>query len=651
MKKKLFSAVVLFCSLSVFAFTQEIQLPKVTYSFQKGQDVPNAVAGKVIYAEKNTKKVLKSSMNVPEELADGVVIVQYEESYYYHNELNVKKFEILFSNVEPDAKYTKATEKNGIDVKPNDILGKAKGEISLIIRARSLDPHLVLCADTVALENGPYWYFGLASMNPQVAKYLTFQPINSIEDKITFSDGISESFKQIVTSHESDNVNSYPPMPVKFKTALNSYPVQKHPITNSGEKTIHTQYLSNIDLECVFDLNGINVHVYYPNNFADYFRQEYKLGNSVVIFGNLLYVYKNELHIYGRDFALTDPEETVNKKQNYFIQLNRKNRVLQNRKTPVDESSDYVDVTQTIPEGGYAVYERFFFQDKNSPTGYKENHTNSAIEYFDKNGNKVARMFPYDDTDLIRSTQLYKYDDKNRMIEYYNYDSDMYQVQGKWTVNPARSRLFNRKVTEYKDTEDGYEGVTQAYRYSYKPRVEHLENEITKKYNAQGVLLSYRDISITGDMPDTIEEYDEKGNMIYEKGFGEEKYENKYEYTYNSDKILTKKSIDLLSGSVIETIYEYDASDRLISCKSENFTTTYKYNSKGKLIEKCRLDKDGKLSSRNTMRYDDKTGILIFNYEENFGSYSSKRFWYYEFSKNNWDMELTPEKLLESLPE
>jgi len=152
-------------------------------------------------------------------------------------------------------------------------------------------------------------------------------------------------------------------------------------------------------------------------------------------------------------------------------------------------------------------------------------------------------------------------------------------------------------------------------------------------------------------MFDTIEEYDEKGNMTYEKGFGEEKYENKYEYTYSNDKILTKKSIDLVSGSVIVTNYEYDAADQLINCKNENLTITYKYNSNGKLIERCRLDKDGKLVSRNTMRYDDKTGILIFNYEENFGSYSSKRFWYYEFSKDNWDMKITPEKLLEVLPE
>lgn len=650
MKKRLLTIVYLLASLVIFA-QNKFNIPKVGYKFQPGANVTNVVNGNVIYAEKDAKKALKSSMNIPEELANGIVIVEYTDDYYYNGELKHVKFQFLYSNLTPDAKFLKASEEKPVEIKDGDVLGKAKGEIALVIRARTLDPHLTLCSKTLPLEVGPFWYFGLDSFDPSVAKYLYFQPINSRNDEIIFPDSIAETIDHIVRTPEPDVLASFPVMPVKFKTVMTEKPFAKHDIKNSGERLLHMQNLANSNLEVVVELDGVVVHLYFPQSFAEYFEKEYKLGDPIWFFGNTLYVLNNELHLYGRDFTLVDPESTINEKQNYIILLNRQNRAAENAKNPVNEENDYVDVTQSIPKGGYAVYERFFFMDEKSPTGYKENHTNSAIEYFDKNGNRVARMFPYNDTDMIRSTQTYKYDKKNREIEYCNYDSYMYQEKGAWKVDPKRSRIFNKRVTEYNDSANETKALSKEYRYSYKPTVERLEKKITKNYSANGTLLRLEEISVTGDVPDSIEEYDEKGNLIYDTGFGEEKYEYKYEYVYDGDKILSKKSTNLISKTVTETTYTYDDKGLLTETKNQNVSTSYKYNSKGKLIESCSFNNEGTLILRYTMRYDEKTGILLFRFEENFGKYESRRFWYYEFSKDNWDMELTPEKILEKLPE
>lgn len=645
MKKKLLFLVCLVNG--IIAFSQNLSIPKFEFPFNENQDVNSLLEGEVIYAENNPKKVKKSSNNIPEEFANGVVIVEYAEKYYYYNEVKNRKFQIIYSNINPDKKFLKASEKKPIKVASNEIIGKAKGSIKLVIRARDLDPYLVLCARSIPLEEGPFWYYGLESLDPSVAKYLSFQPVNSKDTEIVFPDGKAETFEHIVKSRSPEAVSTFPAMPIKIKTVMNAMPAQKHSITNSTEKIINDKYFANLNLEVTVEVFGINVHIYFPDNFAAYFEKEYKTGDPIWFFGNILYVYNGELHMYGRDFSLADPDATVNDKQNVILMRNRQNR---NNKA-VDDSNDYVDVTQTIPKGGYAVYERFFYQDEKSPTGFTENRVNSAIEYFDKNGNRVARMFPDKDSVSIRSTQTYKYDKKNRIVEYCVYESYSYQEKGQWKVDPKKSRLFNKDVTEYQDSSNGYDAVKTSYRYSYKPAVEHLEQKTFMKYSANGILLRTETKHVNGDEYDSLSEYDDKGNIVYSRGFGEEKYEFKYEYVYDGDKIISEKRTDLISGKVVEVSCSYDEKGNLIERKNEDFTTTFKYNKNGKLVETCQLEKDGNISFREIKRYDKKTGILLFNYEERFGKYSNKRFWYYELSKDNWDYEITPEKILKMLEE
>ena len=123
MKKIVLSLIYLFSSL--FTFAQIYNIPKISFNFTTGADVTNIVSGKVIYAEKSAEKAIKSSMNIPEELADGIIIVEYTEKYYYQNEKKNRNFQLVYSNITPDQKYLKASEEKPIIIKENEILGKA----------------------------------------------------------------------------------------------------------------------------------------------------------------------------------------------------------------------------------------------------------------------------------------------------------------------------------------------------------------------------------------------------------------------------------------------------------------------------------------------------------------------------------------------
>lgn len=309
---------------------------------------------------------------------------------------------------------------------------------------------------------------------------------------------------------------------------------------------------------------------------------------------------------------------------------------------------EYVDMTQTIPKGGYATYRRFFVSDMFS-NKMNENTANIEIKYFDKKGKLTARMMWYDNTNLVRNTTTYKYDDKERLIERCNYDSKMFvKPEGGWSVDPKQSKLCYKDITEYTSLSNGgYKAVTESYRYNT------LEDILYEEYNSKNILVSKQ--KIICDSPELIDitEYDDKGNIIYSKYDVEKPYEDSYEYVYDGDKIIKGKLIEHKTGKVTEFTCEYDKKGNLIKKTYPQYLYEYSYNSKGQLVESKSTNlTTGIMWMHKVFRYDKKTGIVILEIEEtDYSNIKMTRFWYTEFSPDNWKKDLDPWKLAAELPE
>ena len=653
--KKLFTGIFIFLFSTLTVFAQVLSIPKVPLGVQKNEQVPSILDGQVIYAQENSKKAVKSSYDIPEELSNGVIIIKYNTEYYYLGQKRNVIYQMVYSNVKPDKKLLKATDKKPIDVKEEDILGVATDNVTVVIRCIDIDEHLSMIARSTPVQSGAYWYYGLESFMPNIMKYLLFQPLESKQTEIPIENGKSQSLASMISSTDPKSIVTYPAMPIKIKTTMKSLPGQRRKAETFAEQMIYQKDLPDMTVDATAVFDGVTMHFIFPENFNDYFKKEYTPGNDIWLYGYILYTYKGEVVLYGRDFSLKDPDQDVNQKVNNIVMVNRTARTQSNQKLKnqgVDpEAGDYVDMTQKIPSGGYATYERFFVVDEDTGKS-RENTANTAINYYDKKGLLVARMFYYDNSDMIRNTTTYKYDSKGRQIEVCHYDSKMYQDNG-WKVDPKRSRLFNKDVTVYKDTKDGTEAVTTKYRYSYLPRVEHPDGKTLKKFNSKGVLIRIENIS--EESPDSIDitEYDDFGNVTYVKYTVEKPTEMSYEYVYDGDKIIQGTANDLMKGEVTKWTCEYDEKGRLIKKVYPKYLYEYRYNKDGKLIEsKSTNTETGVVWQKESYRYDKKTGITLLHIEESdYGSWSMTRFWYTELKKDGWEKDLDPWKLLEELPE
>lgn len=648
MKKILSVLIALF--VSILCSAQNFTIPKAARSIGKGDLVPSLVSGQVIYATGDAKANTGSSMHIPAELANGVVIVRYRVDYYYKNKIHSMYYQLLYSNIIPDLKFNQASMENPVPVEANEKLGIGNDTVFVVIRVADLDPHLVLCAQRLPLQIGPYWYYGEESLLAGTAKYLTFRPLLSKHDTIVFPDGILQSLEEIVTKTNSSGADTFPTVPIKIKTVMNAYPIQKHPIIDASEKIIQNQYLNNLNLEALVEFDGLKIHIYFPENFAQYFSTEYKLGGPIWFYGNIVYVMNNELHMYGRDFVLEDPDEIVIQRQNLIIQMSRQTENLQAAQKGEKEDS-FVDVTQTIPKGGYATYKRFFIKD--DATGkFNEDTANIEENHFDKNGNRVARMMWYDKTGMVRNTQTFKYDKKGRLVEICFYDSKMFKEDGRWKVDPKRSRIFNKDTTVYTDTKDGTDAVTTAVRYSYAPTTEHPDYIKHEKYNKAGKPIRSETIYEQDAAPASLCEYDKFGNILYKKDNTDKDFEYKFGYVYAGEKIIKGIGKNLLEGEVFEWTCEYDKKGNVIQKTYPNLVYNYRYNKSGKLIEMTCKDKYGNVKDRKIYRYDKKTGIQVVEIEDtDYDTFKICRFWYVEFSKNNWKDDLDPWLLAKELTE
>lgn len=315
------------------------------------------------------------------------------------------------------------------------------------------------------------------------------------------------------------------------------------------------------------------------------------------------------------------------------------------------QTKDYIDMTQKVPEGGFTTYERFFYPEKGTGV-FIENTANISEKIYDKDNRLVARMMWYDKRQMIRNTTTYEYDEKGRLICECHYDSKMYQENGEWMVDPKMSRLFIKDTTTFEENDDGTYAVTTRNRYSYFPQTEHPDLIIYKKYNKNDVLIRLEEVSLESHEVNEIVEYDDYGNVIYEKYDVEKPYENKIEYSYDGDRVKTKTIISVKTGKQTIIDYKYDSKGNLIeqSYRDSKSGTKMKYNKKGQLIERISTNSNGEVYQKDTFRYDKKTGLCILHIEES-PTRSYTRFWYTEFSKDNWKDIQDPWAIAEKLAE
>lgn len=648
--KKFFTLLAILLIGSV-GFSQSLSALKTELNAKKGDSIPAFAKGQVIYAQKDASKVKKSDMSIPEELSDGVVILNYEETYYYNGEQKTKVFQMIYSNVEPTKKFAKATKEKPIDAEWEETICIAKGTPSIIIRDLTVDPYLTSVSKATPLEIGAYWYFDIQSRLSNNPKYLIFQPITSKEDVIVFTDGTEASFKEILEKSKDTTVAALDIMPIRIKTVMKNLPQQKPKITDAAEKKIHLQYMSNMNLEVVVNHLGYKIHLYFPANFEQYFKDEYKLGDPIWFYGNTLYVKNGELHLYGRDFTLEDVESKINDLQNAVILQNRMYSNNNQSQEEKQNQSDYVDMTVKLPKGGYITYERFFFASDGKI--FNENTTNISENYYDAQGRLIARTMRYNGTTMIRNTSTYKYDDKGRQIEECYYDSKMYQEGGNWKVDPKQSRLFIKDTTTYEEKQDAIYAVTVRNRYNYFPQTEHPDLIINKTYNKNNILIHYEEKDIAEQTVNEVSDYDDFGNEIYSRYDTEKPYEYKTEYVYDGNKIVTATKTDLKTKKTYISDYVYDEKGNLAEIKTRGTKNRveYKYNKNGKVIEISNYDDNGQLSFRNTIRYDKKTGLTVLKIEETYfeGILIYARFWYYETKADGWKSDLDPWELAEKL--
>ena len=311
--KKTFFLVVTICSLSITSvFAQSKPIPCARITGNKGQELNALVDGNVIYSESNTKKIEKSKMEIPEGFRNGTLLLEYEENYYLDGQEVCKKFQLLYSGFTPDDSFKKATEKKSIAVKGGTKIGIAGDAILLTIRTKELDPHLLICSGSEPVYYGSYWYYGLESFMNSTPKFLTFKQLSSSEDLVKISDDITMTLKEAAAVEE---LTYYQAPSIAFVAQMNAFPFPKHEITSASEKLIHQTLLADESLELILEFDGIKMHLYFPEQFNDYFKKEVKFGDFVSFYGNIVYAEAGELHVYGRDFMTRNINDVLKEKK------------------------------------------------------------------------------------------------------------------------------------------------------------------------------------------------------------------------------------------------------------------------------------------------------------------------------------------------
>jgi hypothetical protein len=270
-----------------------------------------------------------------------------------------------------------------------------------------------------------------------------------------------------------------------------------------------------------------------------------------------------------------------------------------------------VDVSQCVK-----VAERFFFNDK-------ENKLNSPVDYYDKNGNHVLRVF-FNENGEERYRGVYKYNDLNEMIEYSSWDRSSVSHQWqRWMHGIIEKAIEYDRIVYYEKVKRYFDDY-QLVRTTIKDKNGRL---ISDEESDEGYY--YR-------------EYNERSDVIFAKfeheksdGMREETYALEYDERFNKTNIKAYEQGKL----VYETRNTYNENDLLLRSVTINYSTNTRseyvctYDAKNNLIEKKYLDENGNETFIYYNQYDEENRII----KKGEKTKSYERYWIYEYSSAHDD--------------
>lgn len=259
-----------------------------------------------------------------------------------------------------------------------------------------------------------------------------------------------------------------------------------------------------------------------------------------------------------------------------------------------------------------------FTQDKPNPKGNKTSETT-----YDKNGNPVEIINYRSDGD-ISSKLLYKYDNKNRRIEYLMYQKEKDAKEVKLTYKQS----FHYNESGLKTHEVVFDGIS-GYRITYAYNPDGSNKEIIKYSSAntvaekwvytysgqnQEIKIFNADNQLTSSVQKKV---DSKGNVLEEIRFGPNGKEQKRTTFVYDDKSRVIEMTEYYSGSLSKKLfYKYNNLDVVTEITQQTpdgkkfVQSSYKHDTNGNILEERWSEDNSDELSHKQSKYD-KNGVLV----------------------------------------
>lgn len=239
----------------------------------------------------------------------------------------------------------------------------------------------------------------------------------------------------------------------------------------------------------------------------------------------------------------------------------------------------------------------------------------STENKYDERGNAVE-IINYKATGKISTKLTYKYDKDNNRTEYIKYGKTEKEELGL-----TYKQVFSYDAVGNKKVEIGFDGIT-GYTIIYNYLSEYKQKSIVK-YNSDKSVAEKWEYSYI-DKTQTITIYKPANNLDYIL----------QKQTDINGNIVEEIRKDSKGKEVNRTTYEYDSKNNLIS-SAEYFSgklskkLTYKYNSHNQLVEITQTNPDGSKILYRSYKYDTKGNILEEKWFDGVpDDYSSKTYKY-----------------------
>ena len=231
-------------------------------------------------------------------------------------------------------------------------------------------------------------------------------------------------------------------------------------------------------------------------------------------------------------------------------------------------------------EGGY--YTEWWQEDeRGNVTDYEGRSASDRIHYVYDEDNHVIQEWGHNDNSYPKSVTIYD-----------DYDEHGNYRYSRWIANMGNYSLIKDGGTWYDlDSIDSMPDHYSTYYYNYE-------------YDDAGRLLKVERANYDGSSKSThLYEYDEKGNLIFEK-------DSTYTYIreYYSNGIIAKQTKFFSSSKEVVEDISYDMHGNPISFTNDNGTTTTyqnEYDEHGNLVRQFTFNSEGKCKTYDIWRYND----------------------------------------------